>query len=267
MNLPLYQVDAFARCAFQGNPAAVVPLDAWLPDATMQAIADENNLAETAFYVREDAGYRIRWFTPTVEVQLCGHATLATAAVMAMRGEWPGGEVKFASRSGELRVFRDDERYVLDFPSQPAEPTTEPAGLYAALGARPQAILKSQYLMCVFESEAEVRAVKPNMETLNRAEYGGVIVTAPGSDCDFVSRLFGPFYGIPEDPVTGSAHTILTPYWSQRLGRKSLFARQVSKRGGELWCEDRGSRIYIGGYVAPYFVGTITIPGASMHPC
>jgi PhzF family phenazine biosynthesis protein len=260
MNLPIYQVDAFSRHPFQGNPAAVVPLDSWLAPAVMQAIADENNLAETAFYVREQTGYRIRWFTPTVEVELCGHATLAAAAVMTMRGEWSGGELLLASRSGELRVFRDEERYVLDFPSQPVQPTTEPPGLFSALGATPQSILKSQYFMCVFETEAQVQALAPNMFALNRAEYGGIIVTAPGDDCDFISRLFAPFYGIPEDPVTGSAHTILTPYWSQRLGKKSLFARQVSKRGGELWCEDRGSRIHIGGYVASYLVGTITIP-------
>jgi PhzF family phenazine biosynthesis protein len=259
MNLPIYQVDAFARESFRGNPAAVIPLDAWLPEATMQAIAEENNLAETAFYVRESSGYRIRWFTPTVEVELCGHATLATAAIMTMRGEWQSGELCLASRSGELRVFRDGERYVLDFPSQPALPTSEPAGLYAALGAKPQAILKSQYLMCVFESEAQVRALKPNMFALNHAEYGGIIATASGSDCDFVSRLFAPFYGIPEDPVTGSAHTILTPFWAQRLRKNSLFARQVSKRGGELWCEDRGERIHIGGYVAPYLEGMISI--------
>lgn len=259
MNLPLYQVDAFARRPFQGNPAAVIPLDQWLPEETMLAIADENNLAETAFYVREADGYRIRWFTPTLEVELCGHATLATAAVMVARGEWSGDEIRFASRSGELRVFREGERYVLDFPSQPAQPSTEPSGLYAALGATPQLILKSQFLMCVFEDEAKVRALAPNMFALNRAEYGGIIATAPGSDCDFVSRLFAPFYGIPEDPVTGSAHTVLTPYWSQRLGKTSLFGRQVSKRGGELWCEDRGDRVHIGGYVAPYMQGTISI--------
>jgi predicted PhzF superfamily epimerase YddE/YHI9 len=159
-----------------------------------------------------------------------------------------------------LRVFREGERYVLDFPSQPAQPATEPDGLFAALGATPESILKSQFLMCVFETEAQVRALAPNMFALNRAEYGGVIATAPGSDCDFVSRLFAPFYGIPEDPVTGSAHTLLVPYWSQRLGKPSLFARQVSKRGGEVWCADRGDRVHIGGYVAPYLVGTITIP-------
>jgi PhzF family phenazine biosynthesis protein len=259
MDLPIYQVDAFAQRPFEGNPAAVIPLDSWLPEATMQAIAEENNLAETAFYVREASGYRIRWFTPTVEVELCGHATLGTAAVMKARGEWTDEELRFASRSGELRVFRDGERSVLDFPSQPAQPATEPAGLFAALGGSPQAILKSSYLMCVFENEAQVRALKPDMQALNRKEYGGVIATAPGTDCDFASRMFGPYYGIPEDPVTGSAHTILTPYWSQRLGKKSLFARQVSKRGGELWCEDRGERIHIGGYVAPYLEGKISI--------
>lgn len=259
MNLPIYQVDAFARRPFQGNPAAVVPLEVWLPHATMQAIAEENNLAETAFYVRETSGYRIRWFTPTVEVELCGHATLAAAAVMNARGEFQSSRVSFASRGGELVVFRDGEKYVLDFPAQPAEPTSEPAGLSDALRSKPQATLRSSFLLCVFESETEVRAIRPNMFALDNAEYGGVIVTAPGSSCDFVSRMFAPFLGIPEDPVTGSAHTILTPYWSRRLGKKELFARQISRRGGELWCEDRGSRVHIGGYVAPYLQGTISI--------
>jgi PhzF family phenazine biosynthesis protein len=258
MNLPIYQVDAFARRPFEGNPAAIVPLESWLPDATLQAIAEENNLAETAFYVREASGYRIRWFTPTVEVELCGHATLASAWVMTRRGEMTGSQISFASRSGELVVSRDGERYVLDFPANPPQPAAGPEGLSDALGAAPLETLESTFTLCIFEREEQVRALAPDMTALSKSRVA-VIASAPGSDCDFVSRMFAPAWGIPEDPVTGSSHTVLTPYWSKRLGKKELFARQISKRGGELWCEERGSRIHIGGYVAPYLEGTITI--------
>jgi PhzF family phenazine biosynthesis protein len=259
MQLPLYQLDAFTREPFKGNPAAVVPLDAWLADDVMQAIAAENNLAETAFYVREASGYRIRWFTPTVEVTLCGHATLASAAVMTMRGEFQDSKITFASLSGELAVSRDGEKYVLDFPAQHPQEGEEPAGLVAALGAKPHTILLGRFTLCVFEDEKQVRALQPEMAALAKAEREGVIATAPGSDCDFVCRMFAPAMGIPEDPVTGSAYTILAPYWSKRLSKSAMFARQISKRGGEIWCEEKGSRVHIGGYVAPYLEGTITI--------
>jgi PhzF family phenazine biosynthesis protein len=249
-------VDAFARAAFRGNPAAIVPLTQWLPDALMQAIAEENNLSETAFFVPEGSGYRIRWFTPAVEVDLCGHATLASAAVILDEG---GAEsVRFQSRSGELVVNREGDRYTLDFPAFIPQPCDEPPGLYGALGAQPVSIATANYHLCVFETEDQVRALSPEMLALARA-VSGVIVTAPGSGCDFVSRFFAPAKGIPEDPATGSAHCALTPYWSQRLGKKQLFARQISKRGGELWCEDRGSRVGIGGHAVKYLEGTISV--------
>lgn len=253
MDLRIYQLDAFASAPFKGNPAAVVPLDQWLPDETMQAIAEENNLAETAFFVRSGARYYIRWFTPKVEVDLCGHATLATAAVIAEP------RVVFDCRSGEIAVTRDGDRYTLDFPSLPPVAIEAPVGLFDALGATPSAIFKASYYMCVFDSEDQVRALAPNMSVLAEVDCPAVIVTAPGRDCDFVSRLFAPAKGIPEDPVTGSSHCTLTPYWSQRLGKKQLFARQISQRGGELWCEDLGDRVSIGGHVVKYLEGIISV--------
>ncbi len=256
MELPIFQLDAFASAPFRGNPAVIVPLDTWLPDATMQAIAEENNLAETAFYVRNPEGYKIRWFTPTQEVDLCGHATLAAAAVVLANG---GAEVIFDSRSGKLRVTRDGDRYTLDFPRLPPQAALEPPGLVAALGAVPSAFLRSNYCFCVFQNEAHIRALTPNMGALSQVDCFGVIATAPGDECDFVSRMFAPAAGINEDPVTGSAHSALIPYWSERLGKKSMLARQISKRGGELWCEDRGSRVGIGGQVIRYMEGRISV--------
>ena len=253
MELPIFQVDAFASAPFKGNPAAIVPLETWLPDSAMQSIAEENNLAETAFYVREPAGYRIRWFTPTVEVDLCGHATLAAASVIGL------DKVTFQSRSGELSVTRDGDRYTLDFPSLPAHPCPAPSGLLAALGATPDAILRSNFCMCVFDNEDQIRAISPDMMALAKVDCFGIIVTAPGTDCDFVSRMFAPAAGIPEDPVTGSAHSVLTPYWSARQAKQEMFARQISNRGGELWCEQRGDRVGIGGNVIRYLEGAIHI--------
>jgi len=257
MQLPIYQVDAFASGPFHGNPAAICPLDAWLPDASMQSIAEENNLAETAFYVPEGEGYRIRWFTPTVEVDLCGHGTLAAASVAMRPGD---SRVLFHSRSGELAVDREGERYTLDFPSMPARPCEVPAGLFSALGAVPNALMRATYYhLCVFANEAQIQALQPNMMALTAVDHFAVIATAPGNDCDFVSRFFAPRAGIPEDPVTGSAHSTLIPYWSQRLGKPTMFARQISKRGGELWCEDRGERVGIGGQVVRYLEGRISV--------
>jgi predicted PhzF superfamily epimerase YddE/YHI9 len=253
MEIPIYQVDAFASAAFRGNPAAICPLDAWLPDELMQSIAEENNLAETAFYVPERSGYRIRWFTPTTEVDLCGHATLAAASVVG------ASRVVFQSRSGELTVSRVGERYTLDFPSLPPQSCDEPQGLFAALGAAPAAIMRATCHMCVFDSEAEVRALTPNMQALTAVDHFAVIATAPGEDCDFVSRFFAPRAGIPEDPVTGSAHSTLIPYWSSRLYKREMFARQISKRGGELWCENRGGRVGIGGHVVRYLEGRVSV--------
>ncbi len=261
MRLPIYQIDAFASAVFKGNPAAVVPLESWLPDATLQAIAMENNLAETAFFVREGDAWRLRWFTPSVEVDLCGHATLATAHLMFTR-LLPGSDrVRFETRSGRLEVTRIGERLTLDFPAQPAKLADETAVAFVAdaLGARPQAVLAAMDYMAVFATESEVAALQPDMGRLARLDRRGMIVTAPGRQCDFVSRFFAPRVGIPEDPVTGSAHCTLTPYWAERLGKRSLAARQISPRGGELFCEDRGERVAIAGNAVLYLEGTIQI--------
>ncbi|HSD27040.1 MAG TPA: PhzF family phenazine biosynthesis protein [Vicinamibacteria bacterium] len=261
--LRLFQVDAFTGRVFAGNPAAVVPLDCWLSDGTLQSIAAENNLSETAFLVGAAGDYHIRWMTPTDEVDLCGHATLASAWVVLNEIERGRAEVRFRSKSGPLRVTADGDRLALDFPSRPPSPAAESApAVGAALGASAQAVLASRDYLAVFESEDAVRALAPDMAKVAALDRMAVIATAPGRDCDFVSRFFAPAVGVPEDPVTGSAHCTLVPYWSKRLGKKSLFARQVSARGGELWCEDRGERVAIAGRCAAYLEGTIEVPGA-----
>jgi len=261
MKLRLFQVDAFASRVFAGNPAAVVPLERWPGDATLQAIATENNLSETAFFVGGKGDYHIRWMTPSDEVDLCGHATLASAWVVFNELEKGRTEVSFRSQSGPLRVTADGDRLALDFPSRPPEPAEAALeALARALGARPTAALASRDYLAVFGSEDEVRALEPDMVAVAALDRMAVIATAPGGDCDFVSRFFVPSMGIPEDPVTGSAHCTLVPYWAKRLGKASLFARQVSARGGELWCEDRGERVAIAGRCAKYLEGTIEVP-------
>lgn len=260
--LPLYQVDAFADEPFRGNPAAVVPLEAWLPEDLMQAIASENALSETAFLVREGpARYGLRWFTPVAEVDLCGHATLASAFVLFERLGEGGEAIAFESASGRLLARRDEDRGIaLDFPARQASPCEPPPGLAAALGARPVEVRRAlrDYLV-VLGSEEEVRALRPDFAALASCELPGTIVTAPGGEVDFVSRYFCPALGIPEDPVTGSAHSTLVPYWSSRLGRRTLLARQVSARGGELRCADRGDRVEIAGRAVLYLEGTIRL--------
>jgi PhzF family phenazine biosynthesis protein len=264
MKLRLYQVDAFASRLFSGNPAAVVPLERWLDDPTLQAIAAENNLSETAFLVGGEGSYHIRWMTPEEEVDLCGHATLASAWVVFNEIEKGRTEVLFRSPSGPLPVTAEDGRLALDFPARPPAPADEslPA-LAEALGARPLAALGSRDFLAVYEREDEVRALEPDMAKVAALDRMAVIATAPGRDCDFVSRFFVPSLGIPEDPVTGSAHCTLVPYWSKRLGKTSLFARQVSARGGELWCEDRGDRVTIAGRCVKYLEGTVELPDLS----
>lgn len=259
MRLPVYQVDAFSSRVFAGNPAAVMPLESWLPDATLQAIAAENNLSETAYVVREGRGWRLRWFTPGAEVALCGHATLATALVMRDKLKLWQDRIAFETKSGTLVVSEDGARLALDFPSQPAKPIAAPSGLEAALGAKPVEVLQEIDLVCVLETARQVRELKPDIRALARIDARGIIVTAPGDDCDFVSRFFAPRVGVDEDPVTGSAHCKLIPYWSQRLGKRELFARQVSSRGGELWCIDRGARVTIAGHGVMFLDGTIEI--------
>jgi PhzF family phenazine biosynthesis protein len=260
MQLSIYQIDAFASRVFAGNPAAVCPLPEWLPEATMQAIAAENNLSETAYFCREPDGYRIRWFTPAVEVDLCGHATLASGFLLLTRFLPAAESVDFASRSGPLSVARNGKLFTLDFPVSRAEPAALPEGLVDALGTAPAESLRAGgRIMAVYDSAAQVRALAPDMAAVARLAPGGLLVTAPGEEHDFVSRFFAPSKGIPEDPVTGSTHTTLTPYWADRLGRTTLKAAQLSARGGELDCTLRGDRVAISGRAVLYMEGTITI--------
>lgn len=261
MKLPYYEVSAFTTNPFGGNPAGVCPLDAWLPDAILQSIAANNNLAETAFTVVRGADFELRWFTPAVEMDLCGHATLAAAFVLFTERNVTSREVRFHSRSGLLTVSRAGDQLTLIFPSRPATPWAAPEALIRGLGAKPIEVLKARDYVAVFASEAEVRALKPDFATLKSLDCLGIIATAPGGDCDFVSRFFAPGAGVDEDPVTGSAHCTLIPYWSQRLSKTNLFARQVSPRGGELFCELVGDRVRIGGRAAVYLRGEIQIPG------
>lgn len=259
MRLPIWQVDAFSARRFGGNPAAIVPLEHWLPDETLLAIAAENNLSETAYLLREPDAYQIRWFTPTEEVPLCGHATLASAWVVFERLE-PGCErVVFRSKSGELPVTREGEQLVLDFPVGALEPAADAKALTAALGAQPRELFSGFQWLALFDSETDVRALAPDMAALVKTGIHGVIATAPGHDCDFVSRFFAPAAGVPEDPVTGSAHTRLTPFWAARLGKDSLHARQVSARGGELWCTLQGRRVRMAGNACLYLEGSIEV--------
>jgi len=284
----IYQVDAFARRPFAGNPAAVCPLPAWLPAETMQQIAAENNLAETAFFVPlppeaevgAGADFHLRWFTPTFEIDLCGHATLATAHVLWTELGFERPEIVFQSRSGPLRVRREaaaadtidaDGRLVLDFPSRPPRPLTLAedsvdfrAALTASLGpgaATPLAVLASRDVLVEFAHAADVLALRPDFVALAGLGYVGLIATAPGAapDVDFISRFFATEVGVPEDPVTGSAHSTLIPFWAAKLGKAELFARQESARGGELWCRLRGGRVDIGGYAVTYLRGEIII--------
>jgi PhzF family phenazine biosynthesis protein len=259
MKIPIYQIDAFSDRVFSGNPAAVCPLEAWLDDSTLQAIAQENNLSETAFFVSEDQGYHIRWFTPVAEVDLCGHATLATAFVVFQYWDPSRNEIPFRSRSGTLRVVRRGELLAMDFPSQPPASCNTPRALVEALGKEPRAVLCSEDYLVLLSSEKDVQDLEPDTRMFTKLDRRGVIVTAEGKEVDFVSRFFAPKFGIHEDPVTGSAHCALIPYWSEKLDKKNLHARQVSPRGGELFCEDRGDRVVIAGRAVKYMEGHITL--------
>jgi len=259
--LPICQVDAFTGELFRGNPAAVVPLERWLPDELMQAIAAENNLAETAFLVPAGDGFELRWFTPEVEIDLCGHATLASAHVLFEEMGVGGDQVVFRSpRSGRLVVRRRGDLLILDFPSRPPQPVAPSPELAAALGAEPVELHRhGDFTLAVFDHADRIRALAPDMAALHA--HRKVIVTAPGDQggVDFVSRFFAPCVGVPEDPVTGSAHCVLTPYWSRRLGKPELAARQLSRRGGELACTDRGERVDIAGRAVLYLRGSIRV--------
>lgn len=260
MRIPIYQIDAFTDHLFGGNPAAVCPLVRWLPDDVMQKIAAENNLSETAFFVPTADGYQLRWFTPTNEVDLCGHATLASAYVVAHVLKPHTSQMVFLSKSGPLAIQVDGDLIRLDFPADPPHPVTPPRGLELALGLAAQETLTSRinYLL-VLVPETEVRRVTPDMAALGRLDYKGVIVAAAGTDFDFVSRFFAPRLGVPEDPVTGSAHCVLVPYWAARLGKSRLHARQLSKRGGELFCEAHAERVWISGRAVKYLEGSIDV--------
>ena len=259
MKIRMFQIDAFTSRLFGGNPAAVCPLEAWLEDGTLQAIAAENNLAETAFFVGSGGRYELRWFTPAVEVDLCGHATLASALVVFRHLDPSLEAVAFHSKSGELRVTRSGDVLTLDFPSRAPTRCEVPEALARALGRPPRELWASRDYMAVYESEQEVRALTPDIDGLAAVDRFGVIVTAPGDASDFVSRFFAPRQGVPEDPVTGSAHCTLVPYWARRLGKSRLHALQVSRRGGELFCEDRGDRVAIGGRAVQFLEGTIEV--------
>jgi len=259
MRIPLFQVDAFTSRLFGGNPAAVCPLQSWLNERTMQAIAAENNLAETAFFVGREGRYDLRWFTPLVEVDLCGHATLASAFVIFNRLEPSLTEASFRSKSGELRVMRSGDRLTLDFPAWPPARREVTEAVTRALGAAPREVWESHDLMAVYDSEEDVRRLEPAMDRVAALDGFALIATAPGRSADFVSRFFAPRQGIPEDPATGRAHCTLTPYWARRLGKPKLHAVQLSRRGGELFCEDRGERVAIAGQAVQFLEGTIEV--------
>ena len=259
MELKIYQLDAFSDHLFGGNPAAVCPLESWLPDTLMQQIAMENNLAETTFFVNEESGLRIRWFTPLKEVNLCGHATLAAAWVYFKHIDSSAHQISFNSLSGELTVNRREDRLTLNFPVAHCQTVTAPKLLTSALGVDPLEAYAADDWLVRLANEDAVKNINPDMTLLRQLDRRGVIVTAEGSDCDFVSRFFAPKYGIDEDPVTGSAHILLTPFWAERLNKSELRARQLSARGGELQCELRNGRVFISGQVTPYMQGSITL--------
>ncbi|MEE8093618.1 MAG: PhzF family phenazine biosynthesis protein [Gammaproteobacteria bacterium] len=261
--LRIFQVDAFTDKRFGGNPAAVVPLEAWLDDSILQAVAAENNLSETAFFVADGDSYQLRWFTPIVEAKLCGHATLAAAFVIFEKLEPGGHEVRFETLSGTLTVSRADTRLVMNFPVwELIAVDPGPPELLDGLGVEPTAVFvvpaQDNYFV-VLEDEAQIRAVRPDFELLSRLHPAGVAVTAPGDTSDCVSRYFAPSYGIPEDPATGSIHCGLVPYWANRLGKREILARQASARGAELHCEHRGDRVLIAGHAVEYLEGHITV--------
>ncbi|HEX2669093.1 MAG TPA: PhzF family phenazine biosynthesis protein [Gammaproteobacteria bacterium] len=257
MRTPIYQVDAFTTRRFAGNPAAVMPLAAFPADSVLQAIAAENNLSETAFLVPQGSDYRLRWFTPHVEVPLCGHGTLASAAVVMEKLEPGRQRVVFHSASGPLTVERGAGGYVLDFPARPCERTAGPAGLAGALGAKVAEVYVNAFnYLAVLESAAELRKLAPDMAAVARIDRPGIIATAPGDGgYDFISRYFAPAKGIPEDPVTGAAHCMLAPYWAKRLGKTAFRAFQASPRGGEVLCRLKGERVELEGSAVFYMEG------------
>ncbi len=260
--VPYFQVSSFADRPFAGNPAGVCVLTGWLETATMQAIADENAVSATAFLVREGDGYGLRWFTPKVEEEMCGHGTLGAAWVVLERLEPGRDAVTFTTRAGQLTVARDGGRYVLDLPARAITPCAAPAGLAAAIGIEAKEVLRGASYIAVLDDADQVAGLRPDFGRIAALDLPGVIVTAPGTGhgCDIASRYFAPAKGIPEDPVTGSLHAQIVPFWSRRLGRSTLVARQLSRRGGTIRCEDRGDRVRLAAGVVPFLSGTIELP-------
>ena len=260
MKLPIFQVDAFASELFKGNPAAVIPMKEWLSDKIMQQIAAENNLSETAFFIPEDDHFHIRWFTPKAEVKLCGHATLATAHVLFNEFDLKSETISFNSKSGILTVSKVENKLQLDFPADFVQPVDEIKTFAEAFGAWPLKTYqgKTDYLL-LFDSEETIQSINPDFQMLKQTNARGIMVTAPGNEADFVSRFFAPGVGIDEDPVTGSAHTCLIPFWSAKLKKTELSALQLSERGGQLWCALKGDRVLIAGKAVTYLKGEIEV--------
>lgn len=259
--IPIYQVDAFTDTLFGGNPAAVCPLKEWLPAPEMQKIAAENNLAETAFFIHQGKDFELRWFTPLSEVDLCGHATLATAHILFSQLNYQASEIHFHTlKAGILKVSHVDGLYTLDFPARIPLECEAPKDLVKALGGKkPVQILRSRDYFLVYKNESDILNLQPDFAALSKIDSLGFVVTAPGENSDFVSRFFAPSVGISEDPVTGSSHCNLIPYWAERLGKFKLHAYQLSARRGELWCEQRGDRVQISGKAITYLKGEIFI--------
>jgi predicted PhzF superfamily epimerase YddE/YHI9 len=261
MTVPIYQADAFTNKLFGGNPAAICPLTDWLPDETMQKIAKENNLAETAFFVPDENGFKLRWFTPEFEIDLCGHATLASAHIIFTGLGYKNDTIHFETvKAGVLTVKKEGDRYAMDFPSRPPIGIEVPNGLVEAFGGKePKAVLRSRDYLLVYDSEDDITEITPDFSALSKFDTVGFIVTAKGKNSDFVSRFFAPGAGIPEDPVTGSAHCNLIPYWADKLGKTKLHAYQLSPRKGELWCELKGERVLMSGNAVTYLKGEIFV--------
>ncbi len=259
MNIPIYQVDAFTDKLFGGNPAAVCPLEKWLDTELLQKIAAENNLSETAFFVKGGKDFELRWFTPKIEVDLCGHATLASAHVIFNHLSYDEKQITFASASGELRVTTANGLITLDFPSTPPSPAEIVPELTQGLGLKPKEVHKSRDYLALFKSEDDILSIEPDFNILGKLDSLGVIITAEGKNSDFVSRFFAPAAGINEDPVTGSAHTTLIPFWTERLNKNTLHAFQLSERKGELFCELSGDRVKISGYAVTFLKGEIVL--------
>ena len=259
MNLPIYQVDAFTSKLFGGNPAAVCPLEYWLEDGILQSIAAENNLSETAFFVKKENYYELRWFTPETEVDLCGHATLASAYVIFNLLKSETEKIIFQTKSGKLEVTKRNNLLVMNFPSRKPVAAEITEGLIEAIGKAPKGVLQSRDLLLLYETEEDVLSLQPDFALLKKIDCFGYIATAKGNEVDFVSRFFAPKEGINEDPVTGSAHSTLIPFWAERLGKNELLGRQISKRGGELFCKLLGDRVEIAGNGVLYLTGFIKI--------